>query len=156
MKIIYSCIVIIIIILLLPIKDNSHTYQIFRNNRSDTLIIKGISFTTNTSEHTVYIKQTNAEVLVDSVNEIKILMIDKSKVITFLNTKGCSKEFATELIEFIINKSNTKVNKKDLLSFIISQPQFFNIALQVSAEKILDYIDIYTLTDKNNNIILYY
>lgn len=39
-------------------------------------------------------------------------MIDKSKVITFLNTKGCSKEFATELIEFIINKSNTKVNKK--------------------------------------------
>lgn len=73
MKIIYSCIVIIIIILLLPIKNNSHTYQIFRNNRSDTLIIKGISFTTNTSEHTVYIKQTNAEVLVDSVNEIKIL-----------------------------------------------------------------------------------
>lgn len=83
-------------------------------------------------------------------------MIDKSKVITFLNTKGCSKEFATELIEFIINKSNTKVNKKDLLSFIISQPQFFNIALQASAEKILDYIDIYTLKDKNNNIILYY
>lgn len=44
MKIIYSCIVIII--LLLPIKDNSHTYQIFRNNRSDTLIIKGITTST--------------------------------------------------------------------------------------------------------------
>lgn len=83
-------------------------------------------------------------------------MIDKSKVVNFLNTKSCSKEFATELIEFIINKSNTKVNKKDLLSFILSQPQFFNMALQASAEKILDYIDICTLIDKNNNIILYY
>lgn len=83
-------------------------------------------------------------------------MIDKSKVVNFLNTKSCSKEFATELIEFIIDKSNTKVNKKDLLSFILSQPQFFNMALQASAEKILDYIDICTLIDKNNNIILYY
>lgn len=83
-------------------------------------------------------------------------MIDKNKVITFLNTKSCSKEFAIELIKFIINKSNTKVNKKDLLSLIISQPQFFNMALQASAEKILDYIDICTLTDKNNNIIIYY
>lgn len=73
MKVIYFCLVLIIIILLLPVKDNSHTYQIFRNNRSDTLLIKGISFTTNTTEHTVYIKQTNAEILIDSVNEIKIL-----------------------------------------------------------------------------------